>query len=79
MELSSHDYTIFPPILQAFLGGFNELVTFFLQFHETFPEKKGSPPNAEVTIQLIFKFGFISGLKIEIVGADVLDGPISTR
>ena len=26
-----------------------------------------------------FKFGFISGLKIEIVGADVLDGPISTR
>ena len=25
------------------------------------------------------KFGFIGGLKIKIVGADVLDGPISTR
>ena len=38
------------------------MVTFFLQFHETFPEKKGSPPNAEVTIQLIFKFGFVGEL-----------------
>ena len=27
----------------------------------------------------VFKFGFIGELKIEIVGADVLDGPISTR
>ena len=26
-----------------------------------------------------FKFGFIGGLKIEIVGADVLDGPMPTR
>ena len=32
-----------------------------------------------VTIQLIFKFGFIGELKIEIVGADVLDGPMPTR
>ena len=26
-----------------------------------------------------FKFGFIGALKIEIVGADVLDGPMPTR
>jgi hypothetical protein len=26
-----------------------------------------------------FKFGISGGLKIKIVGADVLDGPISTR
>jgi hypothetical protein len=26
-----------------------------------------------------FKLGFSGGLKIKIVGADVLDGPISTR
>ena len=26
-----------------------------------------------------FKFGFIGGLKIEIVGADVPDGPMPTR
>ena len=32
-----------------------------------------------VTIQLIFKFGFVGALKIEIVGADVLDGPMPTR
>ena len=28
---------------------------------------------------LDFKFGFIGGLKIKIVGADVLDGPMPTR
>ena len=27
----------------------------------------------------VFVFGFIGGLKIEIVGADVLDGPMPTR
>ena len=29
--------------------------------------------------RLIFKFGFVGALKIEIVGADVLDGPMPTR
>ena len=39
----------------------------------------GVVSNLGVTIQLIFKFGFIGELKIEIVGADVLDGPMPTR
>ena len=32
-----------------------------------------------IKVGLEIKFGFIGGLKIKIVGADVLDGPISTR
>ena len=35
--------------------------------------------NWSVTIQPLIKFGFIGGLKIKIVGADVLDGPMPTR
>ena len=34
---------------------------------------------AEGVPSAVFVFGFIGGLKIEIVGADVLDGPMPTR
>ena len=40
---------------------------------------KRHPKSKIISIYPVFKFGFIGELKIEIVGADVLDGPISTR
>ena len=33
----------------------------------------------KVVVCQMFKFGFVGALKIEIVGADVLDGPMPTR
>ena len=42
--------------------------------HYTMPGRFCQP-----MFQLGFKFGFIGALKIEIVGADVLDGPMPTR